>query len=205
MATKRLRIDRIKKRSWVKANNEDDVSSVHQQGLRAMEERIKNSRRVPPEINSSFLDLYNVHLIEFVRKMDDGSFKACHFPKKATHRLEATSWNKEPTVNFKSKAWACSVCAIPINAYLRPTNIKVKKPFPSNITAYNSKGAIVGKRNVLLYVIKAMEAKVNKVAVSKMLHEECDQLYRNLIRASRILAQRKGYRRIKLSTPFSLT
>lgn len=142
------------------------------------------------------LVFFNVQMVDFVRQQADGRFTACEGPKKATHKLEPTSWN-DPRANAKKtrkemnlvrnapKNWAISVCAVPLTRkYVLkgpPVHATRALPSPKKRPVYEAHGTLTSKRLVLTWMAKAMHARIHLRYIKSATEEQCAGLYRNLL------------------------
>ncbi len=144
---------------------------------------------------TNLVKLFNSN-VDFVRKTGDHVYEPVDWPKFATHRLDATTWNTKDKFRPNSKGkivqpdgYALSVVATPLKIKFSRTTLEVKRKFPSGKLApiYYANGSEDSKRKVLRHLIDLMGApKKFKRLIKIMDAEDLDVLYRNLIRASRI-------------------
>lgn len=169
-------------------------TSVAVESSKLIARQIKELARPTPDTPSgSLLEMFNTHLVDFVRQEGD-KYIPLEWPGRATHQLVPTLWNKEPTPNTPaSEVYALSVCANPLRIRHVRTELTVKKLFPKRPPIYKVDAEVSGKRNVLKFLIVAMGAPLKlKKSVEDYDTDDCDLLYNRLIRASRALQERKG-------------
>jgi len=146
---------------------------------------------------ASLIHLFNVEHVDFVRKNGD-DYDPVEWPKFATHSLRPTRWNtdKEHKPNSRGKlvkpdGYALSVCAEPMKIRFHRTTLKVKRRFPDGKTAaapvYKKAAPVESKRSVLAFLVDYMGAPAKFRRLLRRFNDaDCDKLYNNLIRASRI-------------------
>lgn len=204
---KELRLDKIKVRKakivrQKQAASERPETSVKEDAVVASERQHRARQAQGQTFGTHLLELFNVQLVDFVRFEGDGIYIPVDFSGQATHKLVPTLWNKDDDSLGIAIGDAMSVCAEPLHVNLGRTGLIVRKRFPKKPPVYHLLGHVRGKQNVLRFLCEAMRAKIAKSLIAKMDSEECDLLYKNLIRASRLLAQeRQKTRAEKQSTP----
>lgn len=142
---------------------------------------------------TDLLKLYNKELVEYVRQQKDGTYVPC-WPNEATHELIPTSWNhrKDYKPNKSGKVvmpegYALSVCAVPMSRkfVLRGRMIKASRPLPppKERLAYHASGELDGRRNVLIWMVEVMGAKVKRTDIREADGDKLNNIYRNLLMA----------------------
>lgn len=169
--------------------------SIKDEHARTVEKFISKMNGQPSahDVAGRLLHLFNVRMVDFVRQDKAGAFIPVDFPKKATHRLEPTAWEDprtEKTDKHRDRFrgdpnTATAVCAIPMHRkhVLRGPAVHATRalPAPRLRPVYDAQGSVVSRRIVLLWMIKAMRAKVHQRFVKKASEGQCDLLYRNLM------------------------
>lgn len=191
MKNPRLRLDRVLSRSLAEVRREERAHPPHiptivEESTAEINDRIKHLREVHVTDSTSLLYLYNVQRVDFVH-LHDNHYVPVDWPKQATHRLRPTSWNTEPTRSMPNPTWALSVCTIPLRPRVHRSSIQIRHPIPRQGSVYLSASGLAGKRAVLLQLLIAMKAKVPVRVIPRLTLAECDLLYQQLARASRLL------------------
>jgi hypothetical protein len=191
----RLRIDRIRSRSLPAFRKAHPDADGHETTiLEDIENERKRQQNKRHEIHNgnacTLFKLFNENLVDEV-KFVDGEYVEADFDPKATHRLVGTSWNTEPTPNMPNPRYALSVCAVPLKPKLHQTGLVIRKPIPRDAVPYKTSGSVGGKRNVLRMLLTITKAKLAPTLLLKMTSAECDQLYQQITRASRLLLFKK--------------
>lgn len=166
------------------------MSTIEQETQALKAEFRERMRREDEAYGTSFLRLFNLELVDFVRLEKDGTYTPVEWPKDATHYLRPTAWNnpKDYKVNGHGQkqmpdGYALAVCAEPMSRPARLSRgspVKIIRPLPENAPAYKGDGGLSGKRSVLQWMVAAMRAKVTKTFLKSATSQQCDTLYRNL-------------------------
>lgn len=150
-----------------------------------------------PTDGISLLELYNIQLVDFIRVRKDGRVEAVHMEGQATHQLIPTAENKfPPSKDRRDHLWkpgqegyALAVCLEPLRPRLKASPLKIKHRFPRKAPAYSPQAGIVGKRAVLRVIVKKTGVTGILPKLKRFSSGDCDHLYDQLIRASRIRAR----------------
>lgn len=160
---------------------------------------------------TELIELFNNN-VDFVRMVGDFKYEPMEGPKGATHHLIATRWNTRDQYKPNSKGkyvmiagYAQSVVAEPMRVKLTRTGLVVRGKFPKARTApvYRYQAELKGKLGVLRYLLEAMRPVGLPKLRRQMKHydgDDCDRLYNNLIRASRMRIHQRAERRAKLNS-----
>jgi hypothetical protein len=185
--TPRLRLNRIATASH-RTKPIERVTSIEEDV-----QQYKRGLHVDPAVpfGTNLVILFNKEYVDFVRK-EGVNYIPVEWPGQATHKLVPTSWNNKPTRAMPISSYALSVCAQPMKIRHKQTGLIIRKCIPKFGPAWKVTYEIGGKRNVLRFLIHATKAKVPKRAIDKLTSEECDQLYNQIVRASRLRRALKG-------------
>lgn len=188
MAAKpRLRLERVvtRRNKVLTVHTEAVGTSVKDEAVEMQREHHAKMHAPANGNETSLLDLFNGRLhVEFVKQVGN-TYVPVEWPKQATHRLVATSWNTEPGKTHMPLDYALSVCAVPLRPKLAQSSVVIRKCMPKGVPVYKIDGPVEGKQTVLRFIIIATKAKVQLRAVPKLTSAECDILYQGIVRASR--------------------
>lgn len=121
--------------------------------------------------SSNLFELFHVQFVDFV-KFDGERYVPVEWRHEATHQLYGSG---------------VGVCAFALRPRLKKTNLKITHALPKSAPAYKPAASVGSKRNVLRFLVTATKARVPLRALPKLSSSECDLLYLNIIRASKLL------------------
>lgn len=144
------------------------------------------------EFGTNLLQLFNVDFVEHVQKVGPNNYRPVFLPSRATHVLVGTSWRTDKQDReICTNGFALSVAARPLRPRLRQSSLELREAIPATAPIFRNDGPLDGKRGVLRWIITAtMKPRAGKRLIKEighMSHEECNQIYVRLRRASLVI------------------